>query len=64
VSLSQVVAEEDERARRYRAENARRRHNFIPFIMALLRGLAERHKLQPLIDQAAERARARAPGAQ
>jgi hypothetical protein len=44
VSLSQVVAEEDERARRYRAENARRRHNFIPFIMALLRGLAERHK--------------------
>lgn len=51
---------QNEKADRYAKENARRRHNFIPFIMQLLQGLAKRDKLEPLIASATERAKARA----
>ncbi len=32
----QALADEEERIERYRKENARRRHNFVPFIFQLL----------------------------
>ena len=55
--LRHLVAREDEKAAHYRQENARRRHNFIPFIISLLKSLAERNLLQPLIDAAAQKAK-------
>ena len=61
--LRQVLAEEDDKAARYAKENARRRHNFIPFVMHLLQGLAKRDKLAPLIESATQRAQARAAAA-
>ena len=54
-----IVASEDEKAAHHRQENARRRHNFIPFIIALLKTLAANQKLQPLIDAAVLKAKAK-----
>lgn len=39
---------------RYKAENARRRHNYLPFLMELLKCLAKEGKLVPLMEQAQE----------
>ena len=36
----------------WQAENVRRKHNYIPFVFQMLRALAKRGKLQPLIDSA------------
>jgi ubiquitin carboxyl-terminal hydrolase L5 len=55
-----IVAREEEKASQFKIENARRRHNFIPFIVALLKTLAANQKLQPLIDAATKKAKARA----
>jgi len=62
-TLRQKLADENEKADRYTKENARRRHNFIPFIMQLLQGLAQRDKLAPLVASATERAKTRAAAA-
>jgi ubiquitin carboxyl-terminal hydrolase L5 len=54
-----IVASEDEKAAHHRQENARRRHNFIPFIIGLLKTLASNQKLQPLIDAAVLKAKSK-----
>jgi ubiquitin carboxyl-terminal hydrolase L5 len=51
----QQLREERERGR---LENARRRQNYIPAIVALLRGLAEQGKLEGIVKQAKEKAAA------
>mmetsp|Transcript_42828 Transcript_42828/g.67138 ORF Transcript_42828/g.67138 Transcript_42828/m.67138 type:complete len:113 (+) Transcript_42828:275-613(+) len=60
--LRAALAEEDDKVARFRKENARRKHNFIPFIIQLLRGLAKKKKLGPLIDSATEKAKNKQPG--
>ena len=60
MELKEVVAREEEKASQFKIENARRRHNFIPFIVALLKTLAANQKLQPLIDAATKKAKAKA----
>jgi ubiquitin carboxyl-terminal hydrolase L5 len=57
--LRSIVAAENEKAAQYRQENARRRHNFIPFIIALLKSLAAKQQLQPLIDAASKKAKSK-----
>ena len=42
-----------------RAENVRRRHNYVPFIVELLRCLADDGKLVPLVKQAQEAIKAK-----
>jgi len=43
--------EDDERKHAsWRAENVRRRHNYIPFVLSLLRQLARKGHLQPMLD--------------
>ncbi len=41
---------------RQRQENIRRRHNYIPFIMVILKALAGRGKLQPMVEAAKRKA--------
>lgn len=40
---------------RQRQENIRRRHNYFPFVLNLLKHLSKRNLLQPMIDRAIER---------
>ncbi|KAF7722244.1 ubiquitin carboxyl-terminal hydrolase [Apophysomyces ossiformis] len=47
---------EREKRERWHRENTLRKHNFIPLVHQLLRTLAERNELAPLISQAKEKA--------
>lgn len=46
------LAAEDEKRRRYEVENIRRKHNYLPFIIEMLRVLADNQKLIPLVNAA------------
>mmetsp|Transcript_13866 Transcript_13866/g.32935 ORF Transcript_13866/g.32935 Transcript_13866/m.32935 type:complete len:363 (-) Transcript_13866:243-1331(-) len=50
--LRNALADEEERRVRYEKENARRRHNFVPFIFQLLQGLAQQKALGGLMKEA------------
>lgn len=55
-NLIQNLIEEEERKREnYRIENIRRRHNYLPFIVELLKILAAEKKLVPLVKGERER---------
>lgn len=51
-SLEGQIAQEESKYEDWRNENIRRRTNYIPFIFTFLQALAQRGKLQPLIDKA------------
>lgn len=51
----QILAEEEKREA-WKNENIRRRHNYIPFVFALLRSLAEKNKLSGLVEFAQSKA--------
>ena len=52
VRLKHFAASEDAKAARWKQENVRRRHNYVPFLVNLLKELAAAKKLKPLIDAA------------
>ena len=51
--------QEKERRQRWREENVRRRHNYIPFVVSLLGILADKGHLPRLIEDAKRKAAAR-----
>eukprot|EP00612_Vaucheria_litorea_P008431 CAMPEP_0171479216 /NCGR_PEP_ID=MMETSP0946-20130122/5270_1 /TAXON_ID=109269 /ORGANISM="Vaucheria litorea, Strain CCMP2940" /LENGTH=344 /DNA_ID=CAMNT_0012010059 /DNA_START=132 /DNA_END=1163 /DNA_ORIENTATION=- len=51
----QEMKAEEKRYFQWKKENARRKHNYIPFTMALLRVLAREGKIEGLIEKAKER---------
>ena len=60
---AQTAAElqmEAQKAEVWRIENRRRKHNYVPFLVNLLKILAERGELMPLVDAAKTRKKARA----
>ena len=54
MEVQQRIAEEEAKHARWRVENARRQHNYVPFIFNLLKLLAEKGKLQEVVDSAAK----------
>ncbi|XP_067131782.1 ubiquitin carboxyl-terminal hydrolase isozyme L5 [Centruroides vittatus] len=54
--LHMLIAEEDAKMKKYKIENVRRKHNYLPLIMELLKVLAEEGKLQVLVEKAKEKA--------
>ncbi|ELU12999.1 hypothetical protein CAPTEDRAFT_3656 [Capitella teleta] len=53
--LQMLIKDEDHKIHKYKVENVRRRHNYLPFIMELLKILAQEGKLSDLVDKAKER---------
>ncbi|KHJ43301.1 PRP38 family protein [Trichuris suis] len=50
-ALQQEIANEDKKLDRYKLENNRRRHNYVPFIVELIKVLAKEGKLTEMISE-------------
>ncbi|KAK7889797.1 hypothetical protein WMY93_025357 [Mugilogobius chulae] len=46
-----LIETENQKLQRYKIENIRRKHNYLPFIMELLKTLAEYQQLMPLVER-------------
>ena len=51
-----LLGEEDNKRSRYRIENTRRKHNYLPFIMEMLTMLGNEGELLPIYQKAKQRA--------
>jgi ubiquitin carboxyl-terminal hydrolase L5 len=50
--LESLIVEEDRKRIGFRKENIRRKHNYLPFVIELLKVLAEEGKLVDLVNKA------------
>merc|ERR1719180_636628 len=53
--IEMLLAEEENKRSKWKQENVRRRHNYLPLIMELLRSLASRGELLPIYNKAKEK---------
>lgn len=54
--LRELIHDEEEKRRKYKLENIRRKHNYLPLIVEILKALGQEGKLVQLVDKAKERA--------
>lgn len=57
--LDLLIQEEDDKMKKYKDENIRRRHNYTPFIVELVKILAKENRLTPLIEKSIKEAEER-----
>lgn len=57
--LRMLIKDEEAKMEKYKIENIRRRHNYLPFIMELLKILAREGKLVELVEKAKDKTRER-----
>lgn len=51
-AVKDALAVRERERERWRTENARRKHNYVPLIFNLLQAMAERDELMPLVHKA------------
>jgi ubiquitin carboxyl-terminal hydrolase L5 len=56
--LKQDIVKEEEKRQKQQRENMLRRHNFVPLIYEILKGLAQEGKLEALVEEGKTRAKA------
>lgn len=59
--LESLIEDEERKRITYKKENVRRKHNYLPLIVELLKGLAEQGKLVNIVNQLKDRQRAKRP---
>lgn len=59
VNLQARLQEEENKRKRWEVENIRRKHNYLPLIVNMLKILAEEGKLMPIYQAAKEKAKQR-----
>lgn len=57
--LRLLIEDEDRKRKRYQTENIRRKHNYLPLIVEMLKVLAKEGQLLPLYEKAKEKTRDR-----